>query len=90
MLGYLTNFLLWGISANNLNRPTIGTQKDKLPQVYRTGFSYHPENDLNFVIDAEKDSRYPLTIKAGLEYNLYGMIDGLSSEPTKFSGENRI
>lgn len=89
LLGYLTNFLRWGFSAHNISKPTIGTQKDKLPQVYRTGFSYQPRNDLNLVIDAEKDTRYPLTIKAGLEYNLYGMIDlraGLSSEPVKFSG----
>lgn len=91
VLGYLTDFLRWGFSAFNLNRPSVGAgvQKDKLPQVYRTGVSYQPRNDLNFMIDAEKDTRYPLTIKAGVEYNLYGMIDiraGLSSEPAKFSG----
>jgi hypothetical protein len=89
ILGYVTDFLRWGFSAYNLNHPSIGTQKDKLPQVYRTGLSYQPRNDLNIMVDAEKDARYPLTIKAGIEYNLYGMVDirsGLSSEPAKFSG----
>ncbi|HMT12590.1 MAG TPA: hypothetical protein PKA39_13315, partial [Ignavibacteria bacterium] len=76
-------------SAFNLNRPSIGTQKDKLPQVYRTGLSIQPRTDLNFVLDVEKDTRYTASVKAGIEYTLYDMINlraGIGTEPTKFSG----
>ncbi|MBZ0202892.1 MAG: conjugal transfer protein TraF [Ignavibacteria bacterium] len=89
VLAYITDFLRWGFSAYNLNRPSIGTQKDKLPQVYRTGISVQPRNDLNFVLDVEKDTRYTASVKAGVEYTLYNMIDlraGIGTEPTRFSG----
>ncbi|MCC6866502.1 MAG: hypothetical protein IT280_10130 [Ignavibacteria bacterium] len=88
-LAYLTDFLRWGFTAFNLNRPKIGTQDDKLPQVYRTGISVQPRYDLNFLLDVEKDTRYTTSIKAGVEYSLYDMIDiraGIGTEPTKFSG----
>jgi hypothetical protein len=88
-MAYLTDFLRWGFTAFNLNRPSIGTQKDKLPQVYRTGISVQPRTDLNFVLDVEKDTRYTASVKAGIEYTLYDMIDlraGIGTEPTKFSG----
>ena len=88
-LAYLTEFLRWGFAAFNLNRPKIGTQDDKLPQVYRTGISIQPRKELNFVLDVEKDTRYTASVKAGIEYSLYDMIDlraGIGTEPTKFSG----
>ncbi len=88
-LAYLTDFLRWGFAAFNLNRPKIGTQDDKLPQVYRTGISIQPRNDINFVLDVEKDTRYTTSVKAGIEYSLYDMIDlraGIGTEPTRFSG----
>ncbi|HMQ80411.1 MAG TPA: hypothetical protein PKE39_07255 [Ignavibacteria bacterium] len=88
-LAYLTDFLRWGFAAFNLNRPKIGTQDDKLPQVYRTGVSIQPRKELNFVLDVEKDTRYTASVKAGVEYSLYDMIDlraGIGTEPTKFSG----
>lgn len=90
-LAYLTEFLRWGFSAYNLNRPSIGEQKDKLPQVYRTGLSVQlpQRNDVNFMLEVEKDTRYPASVKAGLEYTLYNMVDlraGIGTEPTKFSG----
>jgi hypothetical protein len=88
-LAYLTDFLRWGFAAFNLNRPKIGTQDDKLPQVYRTGVSIQPRKELNFVLDVEKDTRYTTSVKAGIEYSLYEMIDlraGIGTEPTKFSG----
>lgn len=90
VLAYLTDFLRWGFSAYNLNRPSIGTQNDKLPQVYRTGLSVQlpSRNDVNFILDFEKDTRYTATVKAGIEYTLYNMVDlraGIGTEPTKFS-----
>ncbi|HAX48726.1 MAG: hypothetical protein IAE93_08785 [Ignavibacteria bacterium] len=88
-LAYLTDFLRWGFTAFNLNRPKIGSQDDKLPQVYRTGLSVQPREDINFMLDIEKDTRYTASVKAGIEYSLYDMIDlraGIGTEPTRFSG----
>lgn len=88
-LAYLTDFLRWGFTAFNLNRPKIGTQDDKLPQVYRTGLSVQPRTDLNIALDIEKDTRFPVSIKAGIEYSLYDLVDlraGIGTEPSKFSG----
>lgn len=88
-LAYLTDFLRWGFAAFNLNRPKIGTQDDKLPQVYRTGISIQPRNGVNFILDIEKDTRYTTSVKAGIEYSLYDMVDlraGIGTEPTRFSG----
>lgn len=88
-MAYLTDFLRWGFTAFNLNRPSIGTQNDKLPQVYRTGLSLQPRTDLNFVLDVENDTRYTASVKAGIEYTMYDMINlraGIGTEPTKFSG----
>lgn len=91
VLAYFTDFLRWGFSAYNLNRPSIGTQKDKLPQVYRTGLSVQLpfRNDVNFMLEAEKDTRYTASVKAGLEYTLYNMVNlraGIGTEPSRFSG----
>jgi len=48
-----------------------------------------PREDINFMLDIEKDTRYTASVKAGIEYSLYDMIDlraGIGTEPTRFSG----
>ncbi|MGH2575700.1 MAG: hypothetical protein ACRDFC_08400, partial [Ignavibacteria bacterium] len=89
LLAYLTEYLRWGFSAMNLNRAKIGQSKEKLPQVYRTGLSLQVRKDLNLIMDAEKDTRYKVSIKAGMEYTMYDLVDiraGVGSEPIRFSG----
>lgn len=88
MLAYLTDFMRFGFTAANLNRPSIGQNKDKLPQIYRAGLSFQLRKDLNVALDVEKDTRYTVSFKSGFEYNILDMLDvraGVSSEPTKFS-----
>jgi len=89
VLAYLTDFMRWGFAAFNVNRPSVGTQKDKLPQVYRGGISVQPKNYLNFILDVEKDTRFHASVKFGMEYNVYEMVDirsGIGTAPSRFSG----
>lgn len=88
-MAYLTDFLRWGFFGKNISGARIGASEEKISQVYRTGFTVQPREDVSFLIEAEKDVRYPLSIRAGMEYSLYDYIDlraGIGTEPTSFSG----
>jgi len=88
MLAHLTDYLKWGFAAFNLSRAKIGQSKEKLPQVYRAGFTFQMRKDLLLTAEIEKDTRYTTSFKSGVEYSLLDMIDlraGVSSEPTRFS-----
>lgn len=87
-MAYITGFLKWGFFGKNITGSTIGTSKEKIAQVYRTGFTLHPRQDLNFILEAEKDVKYPLSVRAGMEYSLYDYIDlraGIGTEPSTYS-----
>lgn len=88
-LAHLSNVLKVGFSAVNLNRPTWGETKDKLPQIFRGGFSYLPLKSVLLGFEIEKDVRYPFNLKFGLEYNLlemFAMRFGYNNSPSKFAG----
>lgn len=88
-MAYLTRFLKWGFFAKNLSGSTIGNSKEKIAQVYRTGFTVHPRDDLNFILEAEKDVKYPVSVRAGIEYSIYDYVvlrAGVGSEPSVYSG----
>lgn len=88
-MAYLTDFLRWGFFGKNISGARIGASEEKISQVYRTGFTVQPREDVSFLIEAEKDVRYPLSIRAGMEYSLFDYIDlraGIGTEPTSFSG----
>jgi hypothetical protein len=88
-MAYLTDFLKWGFVAKNVSGAKIGESKEKLAQVYRTGLTYKPRDDINFIIEAEKDVKFPVSIRGGLEYFINDYVDmrvGVGSEPTTFSG----
>lgn len=88
MLANLTDYLKWGFAAFNLSRAKIGQSREKLPQVYRAGFTFQMRKDLLLTAEIEKDTRYTTSFKSGIEYSLLDMIDlraGVSSAPTRFS-----
>ena len=88
-MAYISGTLKWGFFAKNITGATIGKSGEKLAQVYRTGFTAKPREDLNLILEAEKDVRYPLSVKAGLEYFVNEYIDlraGVGTEPAAFSG----
>ena len=87
-MAYIAPFLKWGFFGKNITGSTIGDSKEKIASVYRTGFTYQPLSYLSLVLEAEKDVKYPLSIRCGFEYNLFDYIDlrtGIGSEPTTFS-----
>ncbi len=88
-LAHLSDVVKIGFAAVNLNRPTWGEAKDKLPQIFRGGFSYLPLKNILLGFEIEKDLRYPFNLKFGLEYNLLEMFAirfGYNNSPSKFAG----
>ncbi len=87
-LAYIAKSLQFGFFGKNITGTKIGESKEKIAQVYRTGLMYQPEDFLRIAAEAEKDVRYPLSIRGGIEYNVIEFIDlrfGVGSEPTLFS-----
>ncbi|MBN1632945.1 MAG: hypothetical protein JW917_02120 [Ignavibacteria bacterium] len=87
-MAYLTSFLKWGFFGKNLTGSKIGESKERITQVYRTGFTIQPRTDLLFALEMEKDVKYPFSFRAGFEYTIIEYIDiraGIGSEPTNFS-----
>lgn len=88
-MAYITDFLKWGFFAKNLTGTKIGESKEKLAQVYRTGFTVQPRTDINLILEIEKDVRYPISFRGGMEYFINDYIDiraGVGTEPATFSG----
>ncbi len=89
VLTYITDFLKWGFFAKNITGSTIGESKQKLAQVYKTGMTVQPGYDFNLVLEFEKDVKFPLSVRSGLEYFVNEYIDlrgGIGTQPATFSG----
>jgi hypothetical protein len=88
VLATITGGLRWGFFAANVNAPSIGQAREKLPQVYSSGLSFSPADGLLLGLDVIKDIRYPALLRAGLEYRLVDPVSlrvGVGNNPTKFS-----
>lgn len=85
---YISDFLKWGFAAKNFTGSLIGQSGQKIAQSYRTGFTVQPKNDFSLTLEFEKDVRYSLSFKSGLEYSVNDFIDlrtGIGTQPTSFS-----
>ncbi len=81
-------WLTWGISVRNVSASTIGDASESLPEIMSTGFSSHPVREATISMDLVKDLRYPLEIRAGMEYVLLGLLSlraGMATEPSCYS-----
>lgn len=88
-LAYMTDFLRWGFFVNNITGSKIGVSGQRIAQVYKTGFTIHPRDDVNLILEIEKDVNYPLSFRSGLEYFINDYFDirtGIGTEPVSFSG----
>ncbi|MBS1519300.1 MAG: hypothetical protein JSS91_14550 [Bacteroidetes bacterium] len=88
-MAYISDFMKWGFAVNNLTGSKIGKTKEKIPQVYRTGLTFQPSENLILILEAEKDVKYPLSVRSGFEYSVLDLADlraGISTEPVSFSG----
>jgi hypothetical protein len=87
-MAYIARFLQWGFIGKNITGTKIGEAKEKIAQVYRTGFTFQPEDKIRVIGEVEKDVRYPLSVRGGLEYSVIDFLDlrfGVGSQPTIFS-----
>ncbi len=83
----VTDNLRWGISLLNVNRPTIGEEKDELPQLYLTGVSCELLSTASVSFTLIKDVRYPLSVRTGARFSPLEIIDfrfGVSTEPSRY------
>ena len=74
----------WGFAAFNLNAPTIGSAKEKLPQVFSTGITFTPVREATLAASVVKDIHFPAELHIGVEYSLMEMIAlraGTTSDP---------
>lgn len=88
-MAYLHKYVRWGFIAKNVTGAKIGESKEKIAQVYRTGFNFVPLQNVNLVLEVEKDVKYPLSFRSGIEYSVLDYVDlrfGVGSEPTVFAG----
>jgi len=88
VMAYLAKFLQFGFMGKNITGSKIGESNEKITQVYRTGLTYQPINNLRVIGEIEKDVKYPLSVRGGIEYNVIDFIDlrfGVGSQPSTFS-----
>lgn len=89
VMALLSPQLAVGFAATNLNRPVMSTAAEPLAQTYTLGASYRMLTNVMLVADLEKDVRYPLSIKAGAEYEPVASLAlrlGFATEPSKLTG----
>ena len=88
-LVHLTEQIQWGISAKNINAPTIGSSREPLPQSFTTGLAYMPIEKLSLSFDYFKETKYDASSRFGVEYWLVDAVAlrfGVSNLPTQYAG----
>jgi len=89
--GYLslTDEISWGFHIVNVNGPTIGIGKEKLPQNFATGIGFQPVPEVLLAAEISKDIRYPAEFLIGVEYTFIDLVSirgGLATEPSLMNG----
>lgn len=84
----LIDNLRWGVSMKNINSPTIGRSKEKLPQSITSGFAYLPFDKLNLMFDFQKETSFAPSARFGFEYwavDAIALRGGFCNEPASYS-----
>ncbi len=87
-LVYLNNDLRWGFAWHNINRATFGNEKDQIPTIFDSGFSYDLIENFSINLAVEKELKYNASARFGLEYDIIKYLSlrtGFSNEPSKYS-----
>jgi hypothetical protein len=77
-----------GCNLNNVARATVGKNNERLPQALSIGAGWNPLNNLLLALEVEKDTRYPASLKAGIEQRLVTALwlrGGIANNPDKYS-----
>ncbi len=87
-LAYLTQNIRWGFSVSNVNRATFGSEKDQIPVIFNSGFSFNIINNLSFNAAVEKELLQNPSVCFGIDYELvkyFSIRTGFQNEPSLFS-----
>lgn len=85
---YLLDDLRWGFFIHNLNRASWGDEKNQIPVIFNTGFSFNIIDDFSLNASVEKDIQYNASLSAGIDYAIIEYLSlrlGFSNEPARFS-----
>lgn len=86
----LVRGLDFGICAKNLNMPTIGKGREKLPQIFSTGVSYSPVENLVVGADYRKEIAFEGSQRFGVEYKVFEFaslrVGAANNPPTYTAG----
>jgi len=81
---------LWmGVRATNVNQPVYGNSDEYLPRDLAIGLAYLPSGRMLLSIDAVKDVRFPISLRAGAELELIKGFEaraGITTQPETYSG----
>jgi hypothetical protein len=87
VLSRLSENVQLGFTAKNINRPTYGVNKEKLPQQFSGGVAYKPAQNFLMSVELEKEVRYPFNFKFGFEYlpvKFFALRAGYNTEPSNY------
>ena len=76
-----------GFQATNINRPQLAG-REEFPRTIALGLGYRPAEAMTIVVDANKDIRFPLSLRAGFEFLPIPTIAiraGITTEPNRFT-----
>lgn len=81
--------LMWGLSAKNINAPTIGSSSEEIARSFRTGIVYCPVKTVALSAELSKEARFAPSEHLGIEYwpvGEFALRFGASSEPPVYAG----
>ncbi|MDZ7725189.1 MAG: hypothetical protein U5R06_20820 [candidate division KSB1 bacterium] len=84
----ISSHIRYGFSASNVNYARLGTSREKIPQVLRTGVMITAGENAMLCMDLVKDSQFPLDIRAGAEYHVFDSLSlrfGSAVYPSRWS-----
>ncbi len=87
-LAYVTDQLRWGFAIQNVNRASFGKEKDLIPVVFRTGFSYDVMSNISLNTSLEKDVLQNAALLFGINYDVvkyFSIRTGFSNEPSSIT-----
>jgi hypothetical protein len=81
----VTPHLFFGAHVYNFTQAKLASYQDeRIPTVMKTGLSYRPITQLMLNLEAQKDTDFPATINAGIEYQIikqFYLRTGINTKP---------
>lgn len=87
-LAYLTDFLRFGFVIQNVNRASFGNEKDQIPVIINTGFSFDLTDEASANFSIQKDIDLNPSFQFGIDYDIIENLSlrtGFSNEPARYS-----